>query len=69
VQGEIVAQEGANLGPALIQWFTPDDELRYETTTGEDGQFALRGVERGHYRVDILPASGDNIEIRRLEIA
>jgi hypothetical protein len=69
VQGEIVAQEGANLGPALIQWFTPDGELRYETATGEDGQFGLRGLERGHYRVAILRAAGDSIEINRLEIA
>jgi hypothetical protein len=69
VQGEIVAQEGVNLGPALIQWFTPDGDLRYETTTGEDGQFALRGLQRGHYRVAILPAAGAGIEINRLEIA
>lgn len=69
VQGEIVAAEGANLGPALIQWFTPDRELRYETTSSADGQFALRGLQRGLYHVAILPAAGVSIEIQRLEIA
>jgi hypothetical protein len=69
VQGEIVAQEGAIQGPTLIQWFTPDGDLRYEMEAGEDGQFALAGLERGHYRLVILPASGPGIDIQQLEIA
>lgn len=69
VQGEILGSGSGDLGPALIQWFTPDRELRYETTSSASGQFALRGLQRGLYYVTILPALGAGIEIQRLEIA
>ena len=74
VQGEIVAQDedsagGSKLGPALVQWFGPDGDLRYESEAGAEGHFALRGVQRGAYRLAILPAAGGAVEIEALEIA
>ena len=69
VQGELLAQEEADQGPALIQWFAQDGELAHEVQSGVGGQFALRGVQRGNYRLFILSPAGSSIEIEALEIA
>lgn len=69
VQGEWVAHTGAEQGPFLVQWFTADGVLLYEVETGADGQFALRNLAPGHYRLSIMAPSGDSTEIEALEIA
>lgn len=69
VQGEVLVQSDSESIPALVQWFTPDGDLRYESQSGDDGQFALRGVQPGQYNLTVLTASGDSIEIEALEIA
>jgi hypothetical protein len=69
VQGEIMPPDGEELSPALVQWFDHTGNLQYEAEAGADGQFALRGVQAGGYRLTILTASGDSIEIEALEIA
>lgn len=69
VQGELLAQDAADQGPALIQWFAEDGKLSHEVQSSTDGQFALRGVQGGSYRLFILASSGNSIEIEALEIA
>lgn len=69
VHGEIVAPEEHPLAPALVQWLTPAGELRYETQSDAGGQFALRGVDPGLYRLAIVTAPGDSIFVEALEIA
>lgn len=69
VQGELMTRAGGAQEPALIQWFAPDGALLYETEAGRGGQFGLRGVHPGRYRLSIVPASGDSIEIESLEIS
>ena len=69
VQGELLAQEEADQGPALVQWFAADGKIRYEMESDAGGQFAVRGVQPGQYRLLILAPSGTSIEIEALEIA
>ena len=74
VQGELMARAGAAQDLALVQWFAPDGALVYETEADRSGQFGLRGVHPGRYRLSIVPAAGEsreaggNIEIEALEI-
>jgi len=73
-QGEIIAsgeQEaaGAALTPALIQWIDPQGDVRYETESDASGLFSLRNIAPGTYRLSIVSAASDTIEIEALEIA
>ncbi len=73
-QGEIIASgesEGAaeTLTPALVQWIDPQGDVRYETESDASGLFSLRNVAPGTYRLSIVSAASDIIEIEALEIA
>ncbi len=69
VQGELMMRAEGTQGAALIEWFAPDGTLVYEAEAGADGQFGLRGVLPGRYRLSIVPTAGDSIEIESLEIS
>lgn len=69
MQGEWVARDDARQSQALVQWFAADGALLHETESGNDGQFALRSLQPGIYRLSILSAAGDNVEIEALEIS
>lgn len=73
-QGEIIASgepetAGAALTPALIQWIDPQGDVRYETESDASGLFSLRNIAPGTYRLSIVSAASDTIEIEALEIA
>lgn len=72
--GEIIASgeseaTGAALTPALIQWIDPRGDVRYETESDASGLFSLRNIAPGTYRLSIVSAASDTIEIEALEIA
>jgi anti-sigma factor RsiW len=72
-QGEIIARhERAPSGipslPALIQWFDARGAVRYETESDASGLFSLRNIVPGTYRLAIVSAASDVIEIEALEI-
>ena len=72
-QGEIIASgesaaDDASLTPALIQWIDPQGDVRYETESDASGLFSLRNIAPGTYRLSIVSAASDTIEIEALEI-
>jgi hypothetical protein len=72
-QGEIIANgelQAADtpLTPALIQWIDPKGDVRYETESDASGLFSLRNIAPGTYRLSIVSAASDIIEIEALEI-
>jgi hypothetical protein len=68
VQGEIIALNGATVAPALLQWMDADGNICYETEADCEGSFQRTGIERGLYRLAIVPVEGKLIEIEGLEI-
>jgi hypothetical protein len=72
-QGEIIGGDDLNasdtrLAPALIQWTDANGDVCYETESDTSGLFSLRNVAPGVYRLTIVPATSDIIEIEALEI-
>jgi hypothetical protein len=72
-QGEIIARHerapsGSLALPALIQWFDARGAVRYETESDASGLFSLRNIVPGTYRLAIVSAASDIIEIEALEI-
>ncbi len=72
-QGEIIAggepdASGEPLTPALIQWIDPQGDVRYETESDASGLFSLRNITPGTYRLSIVSAAHNTIEIEALEI-
>jgi hypothetical protein len=67
-QGEIVTLDDLAMTPALIQWFDAGGSVRYETESDPSGLFSLRNIAPGTYRLSIVSAASDIIEIEALEI-
>jgi hypothetical protein len=67
-QGEIVTLDDLAMTPALIQWFDAGGTVRYETESDPSGLFSLRNIVPGTYRLSIVSAASDIIEIEALEI-
>ena len=72
-QGEIIASGESGTGetsltPALVQWIDPQGDVRYETESDASGLFSLRNIAPGTYRLSIVSAASDTIEIEALEI-
>jgi hypothetical protein len=67
-QGEIVTLDDLAMTPALIQWFDAGGTIRYETESDPSGLFSLRNIVPGTYRLSIVSAASDIIEIEALEI-
>lgn len=73
-QGEIIASgkpeaDETALTPALIQWIDPQGDVRYETESDASGLFSLRNIAPGTYRLSIVSAASDTIQIEALEIS
>lgn len=72
-QGEIIAGQepdaaGTPVTPALIQSIDAQGDIRYETESDTSGLFSLRNIAPGIYRLSIVSAASDIIEIEALEI-
>lgn len=68
VRAEIIALNDATPTPALVQWLDGDGNVRYECDADCQGRFECNGIERGLYRLVIVPLEGTLIEIEGLEI-